>query len=382
MSSYDAVAQTALGQPLATDVDFSSLDSLLHHHIDRASVAPEPAAAVARLATHVLTVVADLFRAPAQGWSGAIHGGLLMATIDVLAEARRRHPDTVVYLCRTGHDHVRDAVDRLGLPLQVIRHTTGGGMNVQHLAAMLHRRPGAPGLVVASAGSPASEAHDDVSAIRTITAAAGGAVHVHVDAPLAGWHRALLDRTASRRAGIDFADGADSIVVDGHQFLGTPLHSAVAVLRIVPAPDSPPRANRATPIGGCPTGPVGDGGGAAAVQLWHVINIIGVDGLTVRARRARALARYTLRRLEEARWPAWAHPDAVTVLLRPPSPTLRQRWSLPVDGDWARIVCMPGRTEAHIDQFLYELARDRPQPSRPVPPALRSRVAAVPTAQT
>ena len=51
---------------------------------------------------------------PTQGWSGVVHGGLLAATVDVLAQVRTRHPDLVVYLSQTGHGHVHQAVTTLG----------------------------------------------------------------------------------------------------------------------------------------------------------------------------------------------------------------------------------------------------------------------------
>ncbi|WP_433617028.1 hypothetical protein ACQP2P_16570 [Dactylosporangium sp. CA-139114] len=374
LAGYDGMAQTALGQPAATDIDFAALDPLLHHHLEAPGPDAPQTASMARLARHVLSVVAEVVRAPAHGWSGAVHGGLLAATLDLLARVRARHPDLVVYLTQTGHGHVRQAVTTLGLPVQIVRHGTNGAMNLLHLTAALRRNASttAPALVVASVGTPATEAVDDVIEIRAATATHPEAVHVHADAPLAGWHRGLLDAAAATRAGFDLTDGADSVVLAG-QFLGTPRPSAVLLHRTQPTSIGETYSDRlARGVDAAPrrlgTSLGADGAAAAVVQLWHAVNVIGVDGHAARARRARALARYTLRRLQETNWSAWAHPDALTVLLQPPSVRLRQRWSLPVDDGWARIVCMPGRTEAHIDQFLAELARDQPPPQRATVP--------------
>src|SRR4051794_4787993 len=100
------MAQTVLGQPVATDIDFAALDPLLHHHLEAPGLDVPQAASVARLARHVLSVAAGIVRAPTPDWWGAVHGGLLAATVDVLAQIRARHPDLVVYLTQTGHGHV------------------------------------------------------------------------------------------------------------------------------------------------------------------------------------------------------------------------------------------------------------------------------------
>ncbi|WP_432982853.1 hypothetical protein [Dactylosporangium sp. CA-233914] len=373
LAEYDGIAQTALGQPAATDMDFAALDPLLHHQLDTPGPDAPQTASVARLARHVLSVVAGVMRAPMHGWAGAVHGGPLAATVDMLAQVRARHPDLVVYLTRTGHGHVRQAVTTLGLPVQIVRHSTSGAMNLLHLTATLRRnaRTTAPAMIVASVGTPATEAVDDVVEVRAATATHPAAVHVHADAPLAGWHRGLLDAEAATRARFDLIDGADSVVLAG-QFLGTPRPSAILLHRAqLTFTNETHSDRRARGVDAAPSRlgtSVGTDGAAAVVQLWHAINVIGVDGHASRARRARALARYTLRRLQETKWSAWAHPDAVTVLLQPPSAALRQRWSMPVDDGWARIVCMPGRTEAHIDQFLAELARDQPPQQRATAP--------------
>ncbi|GAA1563735.1 hypothetical protein GCM10009827_101680 [Dactylosporangium maewongense] len=363
LASYDAAVQTSLGQSVAADIDFTALDPLLHHDLEAPGPETSQTLLLQRLAQHIVSVVADLVRAPSRSWTGTVHAGMSAATAHVLAQVRATHPGLVVYLTQTGHDHVRHAATLLGLPVQVVRYGADGAMNLLHLTSTLRRNATAPALVVASVGTPATEAVDDVVEVRAATATHRAAVHIHVDSLIAGWHRALLDRDVAARPAFDCADGADSVVLGG-RFLGTPQPSAIALYRTRPgAPDDAHADALRVGVGTefPARGPaIGADGEAAVVQLWHAIHVAGVDGHALRARRARALARYTLRRLQEAGWPAWAHPDALTVLLRPPSPSLRQRWSLPVDGDWARIVCMPGRTEAHIDQFLTELARDQP----------------------
>ncbi|GAA1566144.1 hypothetical protein GCM10009827_104780 [Dactylosporangium maewongense] len=362
LAARDTRRATAIGEPYATDLDrVAAVASMLRHAL-RAEQDIGLGPTVGWFADQVVSQVAELLQAPPRGWQGAVCDSLTAATIRTLLPLRQAEPGLVLYRSAAGHPHVAAAAHILGLDTVAVAADRRGVLNPAQLAAEIrHRRPSAA-TVVATLGTPATGALDDVAAIRAAIDALPIAAHLHVDAPLEGL---ALAARAVPQTPVGFAAGADSMVVAGDQFLPVPLPCAVAVRRTA----GPAAAASPTPAVPSPAdlsdaadavGRYGLGSGHAAVLLWQVLHEYGIDGLVRRARRSDALAGYTLRRLRELPWPGWRHPGSMTVLLQPPSELLRRRWSLPVAAGWARIVCVPGVTEAHIDRFVAELRHEPP----------------------
>ncbi|WP_432973565.1 pyridoxal-dependent decarboxylase [Dactylosporangium sp. CA-233914] len=369
LAARDTRRMTAIGEPYATDLDRAVAAVPLLRHALRAEQDTGTGPPVGWFTDQVVGQIAELLRAPAQAWQGELCGSLTDATIRTLLPLRHAQPGTVLYRSTAAHPHVAEAAHVLGLDTVVVAADQRGVLNPSQLVAEIRQRRPSAAVVVATLGTPATGAHDDVAAIRAAAEGLPIRVHLHVDAPLEGL--ALAARAAPQTpAGFDA--GADSVVVAGDQFLPVPLPCAVAVRRS-PGPTAVRAPVPITPvIPASPADPAtghrrwsGCGSGHAAVLLWQTLQEYGVDGLARRARRSDALAGYTLRRLHELRWPGWRHPGSMTVLLQPSSALLLRRWSLPVEAGWARIVCVPGVTEAHIDRFITELSHEPP----PVPVA-------------
>jgi histidine decarboxylase len=236
----------------------------------------------------------------------------------------------------------RDVIDYAALTARVRRYRRWGRRN----AAVV---------VVASVGTTVTEAIDDVRTVHTALDAAGvpdGSRWVHADAALAGIPLGLLD--PADRPGFDFADGATSVVVSGHKFLGVPVPCAALVVRDSARPGSHGRLVSYT--GSLDATVSGSRSGHVPLLLWWALHRWGLEGLRRRAEAARALAAATTVGLAEVGWAAWRHPLAFTVVLdRPPAPVLA-RWPLPVDGDRAHLVCMPGKTAPMLDAFISDLS--------------------------
>jgi histidine decarboxylase len=188
---------------------------------------------------------------------------------------------------------------------------------------------------------------------------------IHSDAALAGVPLALLDK----RPHFDLADGADSIAISGHKFIGAPFPSGVLITRRSAAQT----LRRRIAYTGSPDSTIsGSRSGHAPLMLWYAIHRVGPAAWRQRAEQSRQLAEYTLDKLRDLGWPAWRNPHAFTVMMQTPAPQVAQRWMLATnDEGWSHIVCMPGITHDHIDRFLAELAAvERRSPAGPsrVPP--------------
>src|SRR5205814_5227633 len=148
-------------------------------------------------------------------------------------------------------------------------------------------------------GTAHTEAVDDVARLLAIVDAHGiRRRYLHADAALAGLPLALLD--APDRPRFDLADGADSIVVSGHKFIGAPFPCAVLVIKASQRAHS---VRRATYTGSPDTTLTNSRNGLAALVLWYALRTHGVPGLRKRAEASRDLAAYTHRQLTDVKRP-------------------------------------------------------------------------------
>jgi histidine decarboxylase len=173
---------------------------------------------------------------------------------------------------------------------------------------------------------------------------------IHVDAALSGVPLALLPDEA--RPSFDFAAGATSLVISGHKFLSTLMPCGVLVYADSPYNTS---GGRVSYTGSADTTITGSRSGHTPLLLWWALTALGPEGLRLRAQAARDLAAYTHRKIREIGWPTHLNPNAFTVTLDHPPPTVLAKWVLATDGQTAHIVCMPGVTREQIDRFLSDL---------------------------
>jgi histidine decarboxylase len=353
----NAAREQTLGFPAATDFDYRPLAPLLAGHLLNNLGDPYVDGAypshTKEQEREVIDTVADLLRAPTGNRWGYVTSGATEATEYALHQARELHPTGLVYHSTAAHHSIPATIDRLRMSSIAVRADTGGEIDYHDLAGQVGVHRDSPAIVVANIGTAHTEAIDDVSRIVAVLDRHGiRRRFVHADAALAGLPLALIDTTDPRRPRFDMADGADSIVVSGHKFIGTPLPCAVLLIK------ASHRAHtvRATPYTRCPdTTLTNSRNGLAALMFWYALRTRGIAGLRERAQASRDLAAYTHRQLVRIRWDAHRHPHAFTVTLATPPDEVLYRWTLAVHGERSAIVCMPGTTSAQIDAFIADL---------------------------
>ena len=195
-------------------------------------------------------------------------------------------PKVVVYCSEEAHSSVDKAVMTLGYGLEALRKIPTDSamrMDAGRLAAAVDndRRAGrVPLAVVATVGTTATTAIDPVPAIAEICESQG--MWLHVDASYGGT-AAILPEMRHVLAG---CDRADSIVVNPHKWLFTPMDCSVLYTR---RPDLLKRAFRHIPdylvvsegegVVNLMDYGVALGRRFRALKLWFVIRNFGVDGL-------------------------------------------------------------------------------------------------------
>lgn len=353
---------TNLGFPDAVDLDVSDLAPALQTLLNNVGDSYGPMGPYGKhtkaLERDVVEQFADLFNAPLADRWGYTTTGSTEGTHCALWLARTRFPRAVLVCSAAAHYAVARLADMLRMPLITVEVNERDELNYDDLVVQVRRyrsrkRRPVPVVVVASIGTTMTEAIDDVTWIHRALDAARVPVDqrwVHADAALAGIPLGLLD--PADRPGFDFADGADSIVVSGHKFLGIPQPCAVLVVRDSARTGA---THLVDYIGSHDTTVGGSRSGHTPLMLWWALETFGWDGLRQRAQQSRDLAQYTVQRLTDIGWRAWRHPLAITVVLDPPPDAFLRRWPLPVSGGRAHLVCMPGKTRVMVDAFVADL---------------------------
>ncbi len=357
----EADRETNIGFPGAVDFDYTAVLPFFQYLLNNVGdpfVDGVGRAHTKDLERHVIDFFADLFGAGAEDRWGYVTSGGTDGNQYGLHLARSRHPDALVYYSEAAHYSVPKLIERLRMRAVRIRADAYGEIEYDDLRSQLGYRRDRAAVVVATVGTTMTEAVDDVTTIRRVLAdLAIRDAYIHVDAALAGIPLALLD--SGQRPGFDIADGADSIAVSGHKFIGSPFPCGILLTRRTLRE----RVACSVPyIGGVDSTVGGSRSGHAPLLLWYATHRYGVDGLRKRAEESRDLAGYAVARLNEIGVPAWRHPHAFTVVLPTPPRAVTERWALASADGISHVICMPGVSARQIDAFVQDLSGDGPQP--------------------
>jgi histidine decarboxylase len=347
-------AVTPIGFPKATDIDFGWLAPLAAGTLNNIGDPTVPGLEhrnVKDLEQQVLRILADLFRAPQRDRWGCVTTGGTEGNIYGLWLARTLLPAGVVYHATSAHYSVAKAILLLNLPAVPLPSTDGGEPDYAAFGAAVRAHPGRPVIVVATVGTTMTEAVDNVTAIIRELDAAGVPPeqrYIHVDAALAGVPLAL-EGHPSCDLGV-----VDSLTISGHKFLATPEPCGVLLTR----QEHRDRLARSVAyIGGVDATIAGSRSGHTVLALWWALRSLTLDDHRRRAEKARAVAAYTVERLNGIGWEAWRHGHAFTVVIKSPPQQLIDARSLATADGWSHIICVPGVTTDDINKFAGELAR-------------------------
>lgn len=268
----------------------------------------------------------------ADGFTGTITDTASTSTLYALAAAREMAPELqlrekgmpgraevprlLIYASEEAHSSIDKAAMTLGFGREGVRHVTTDselGMDAAALERMIRddRKNGAvPIAVVACVGTTSTTAVDPVAAIAAICSREK--IWLHVDAAYAGTAAILPEM----RYILDGCDRADSLVVNPHKWMFTPMDCSVLFTR---RDDLLKRAFQVIPDYLSATEPesvvnlmdygVALGRRFRALKLWMVIRSFGVDGIAAVIREHIRLA---------AQLAGWVREEPGFELLAPP----------------------------------------------------------------
>lgn len=293
----------------------------------------------------VVEFFATHFRAPVDDYWGYVTTGGTEGNTFGLYLGRELYPNGVAYFSRDTHYSVSKGVRLLKLPYAIVRSDAHGQIDYEDLKRQASAHPWQPAIVVANIGTTMKEGRDDVGKIKAALAEAGVRdVYVHSDAALCGPYAPFIDP----RPVFDFADGADSITISGHKFIGAPMPCGVVVTRKYHVQ----RITRAIDYIGSLDSTLGGSRSAfAPILLWYALRTLGLDGLRSSFEQCEALAAYAVATLTERGVDAWRNAAALTVVFPPVRDEVRAKWQL-ASQDVSHLIVTPGTTKEQVDALI------------------------------
>ncbi len=347
----------SLGYPSAKDFEYAALDRFLRLPIN--NVGDPFAEGTYRVETRefereVVAFFAELFRAPVNDWWGYVTNGGTEGNLYGLYLARELVPKGMVYYSEQTHYSVAKNLHFLNMRHITIRSQSNGEIDYEDLRETLKIHRDVPPIIFANIGTTMTEARDDVR--RIVEIMDGLAIrqrYVHADAALSGGYAGYLDP----RPRYDFVDGADSVAVSGHKFLGAPIPCGVVVARKT----NVQRIARAIDyIGNLDTTISGSRNGFTPLLLWYRLKELGSDGICARLAHSLALAEYLALRLRVGGIDAWRNENAITVVFPRAAEAVRAKWQLATSGAISHAIVLPNVTREQLDSFVSDMIAEQP----------------------
>ena len=346
------VASREIGYPVACDFDYSALTPFLSYSLNNAGDPFMPMTYL--LNSHdfereVVSYFAGLARAPEDQWWGYVTNGSTEGNLYGLYLARELLPDGIVYFSQDSHYSVGKNLHFLNMRHIMIRSRPNGEIDYEDLKETLRIRRDAPPIIFANIGTTMKEARDDISLIGSILdELAIENRYIHCDAALSGGYAAFLDP----RPAWDFEDGADSIAISGHKFIGSPIPCGIVLARRAHVERI---GHSVAYIGSVDTTISGSRNGFTPLLLWYAIRSLGQEGLKRRIDDSMEVAAYTEEKLNQAGVAAWRNPQALTVVFPQPPKEVRDKWQLASANGMSHLICMPHVRREQIDELIRDI---------------------------
>ncbi len=345
-----------MGYPVSRGFDYSELLPFLQYPLNNVGdpFIPSTYTVGSRdLEREVVAFFSKLFRAEEDNWWGYVTNGGSEGNLYGLYLARELYPKAIVYYSEATHYSVQKNLHLLNMPNIAIRSQDNGEIDYADLEKTISINRQMPVIILANIGTTMTEARDDVAKMKAIFKGLAIQHHyIHADGALSGSYAAFIEP----RPAFDFADGADSIAISGHKFLGSPIPCGLVIAK----KSHRDRIARSIDyIGSLDTTISGSRNGHTPLFLWYMIRKLGVEGLIKRTQLCLDVAVYAEAALKRVDPLTWRNPNTLTINIPKPEAALVKKWQLASENNWAHIICMPGMQKAQIDAFVKDLEQSK-----------------------
>ncbi len=353
-------SSTLMGYPAALDFNYDALKPFMDYQINNVGDPFEDSTSKIdsrKFEREVLSFWAEVLNAPTDNWWGYVNNGGTEGNLYGLYLARELHPNSIVYFSQDTHYSVTKNLHLLNMRNIMIRSQANGEIDYEDLRETIRVNRDVTPIIFANIGTTMTEARDDIGKIQAIIKDLAVAEHyIHSDAALCGAIEPFLDNKSS----FDFADGAHSIAISGHKFIGSPIPCGI----VMALKSNVSRIARSIAyIGSMDTTVTGSRNGLTPLILWYAMRALGKQGLKERVDYSLALAQYTEEKLRAIGIDAWRNPNAITVVLPAVSSALQHKWQLATAQGISHIILMPSLTREHVDQLAQDLVKEQAKAS-------------------
>lgn len=348
----EQATELLMGYPTARDFNYESLLPFLSLPLNNCGDPFKPGTAKIHSMTFEMEVLefwADVFRAPKDEWWGYVTNGGTEGNLYGLYLARELYPNGVVYYSQDTHYSVAKNLHFLNMRNIMIRSQKNGEIDYEDLQATLNINRDVPPIIFANIGTTMTEAKDDIKKIRGIMDdLAIPNYYIHSDAALCGAMAPFMDP----RPAFDFADGAHSISMSGHKFIGSPIPCGIAMA----LKDNVNRIARSVAyIGNLDTTVTGSRNGVTPLIMWHAMKRFGIEGLAERTQNSLDVAAYAVQELNKIGVKAWRNTNALTVVMPEVNPVVKEKWQLASANGISHIMLMPYLENEHVDRLIADM---------------------------
>jgi len=352
LEKIKSTSEMTMGYPVSKDFDYSELLPFLKYPLNNVGDPFIPSTYTVgsrEMEKEVVAFFSRLFRAEEDNWWGYVTNGGSEGNLYGLYLARELYPKAIVYYSEATHYSVQKNLHLLNMPNIAIRAQANGEIDYLDLEKTISINRQMPVIILANIGTTMTEARDDIGKMKAIFKSLAIQHHyIHADGALSGSYAAFI----TPRPAFDFADGADSIAISGHKFLGSPIPCGLVIAK----KSHRDRIARSIDyIGSLDTTISGSRNGHTPLFLWYTITKLGVEGLKQRTQDCLDVAAYAEAALKQVEPSVWRNPSTLTVNIPKPEIALVKKWQLASENDWAHIICMPGMHKEQIDAFVNDL---------------------------
>ncbi|MEN8138183.1 MAG: histidine decarboxylase [Bacteroidota bacterium] len=352
---YEAIknhTENFLGYPVSKDFNYEELNKFLKFPINNLGDPFMPSTWKVdsrEMEREVIEFMADLLRAPKNNWWGYVTNGGSEGNMYGLYLARELYPKGMVYFSQNTHYSVNKNLRILNMQRVVIKSQNNGEIDYNDLKDTIARNRHMPPIIFANIGTTMTEAKDDLSKIKEIMDdLAIEDYYIHADGALSGMIAPFLDP----KPNFDFKDGADSISISGHKFLGSPIPSGVVIAK----KNNIDRISKSIAyIGSDDTTIPGSRNGFSPLVWWYAIKSLGKEGLQERVNDSLKKAEYTFNKLKENEINVLRNNNSITVVLPAPEQDVIEKWQLATERDTTHLILMPNTPYEKIDEILNDI---------------------------
>jgi len=353
LNYVSAHSETMMGYPSARDFDYSSLMPFLSYSLNNVGdpfVASTSKVDSREFEREVLTWWAEIMNAPKDNWWGYVTNGGTEGNLYGLYLARELHPNSIVYYSKDTHYSVSKNLHFLNMRSIMIRALPNGEIDYDDLRETIRVNRDVTPIIFANIGTTMTEAKDDIGRIRSIIEdLAVSEYYIHSDAAMCGAIAPFLDN----KPNFDFADGAHSMSISGHKFIGSPIPCGM----VLALKQNVNRIARSIAyIGTLDTTVTGSRNGITPLFMWYAMRAMGKEGFKQRVEYSLQLAEYAEQKLRDHGIEAWRNPDSITVVMPAVVSWIQDKWQLATASGISHIIVMPNLTVELVDKFVADVA--------------------------